>query len=98
MGNVTILLNQTGAKTIEVTGHSLGAAIAVMDAVMIKQNVPSDVDVVTRVFGLPRGGNQEWADFVDKTVRISFFKEIKILILGKLYLSRSRVLFIFTIR
>jgi len=68
LGNVTSLLESTGAQTIEVIGHSLGAAIAVMDAMMLTQNVDPSVNIVTRVFGLPRGGNQDWANFVDQTL------------------------------
>ena len=46
-----------------------GAAIAVMDAMMLKQVLGSSVEITTTVFGLPRGGNEEWANFVDQTVR-----------------------------
>lgn len=68
LGNVTAAVQSTGATTVEVVGHSLGAAIAVMDAVMLRQNLDSSVSVVTRVFGLPRSGNQDWANFVDQTL------------------------------
>jgi hypothetical protein len=43
-----------------------------MDAVFLRQNLDPDVDIVTRVFGLPRGGNQDWANFVDQTVSAVF--------------------------
>ncbi|KAJ7281985.1 alpha/beta-hydrolase [Mycena rebaudengoi] len=65
-------LASTGAKKVSVTGHSLGAAIASMTALMIKQAVPDDVDVVLTGFGLPRGGNKAWADFLDKEVGITW--------------------------
>ncbi|KAJ7828319.1 alpha/beta-hydrolase [Mycena leptocephala] len=55
-------------KKIVVTGHSLGAALATMTAVMIKDAVDPSVDVSMTGFGLPRGGNQGWADFLDSQV------------------------------
>ncbi|KAK7440380.1 hypothetical protein VKT23_017016 [Stygiomarasmius scandens] len=54
-----------GASKVLVTGHSLGAAIATLDAMMLRQELDPSVEVNTAVFGLPRVGNQEWADFVD---------------------------------
>ncbi|KAJ7887693.1 alpha/beta-hydrolase [Mycena leptocephala] len=57
-------LKSTGVKKIVVTGHSLGAALATMTAVMIKDAVDPSVDVSMTGFGLPRGGNQGWADFL----------------------------------
>jgi len=61
-------LKANNLKKVLVTGHSLGAAIAVMDAVMLKESLGPSVSVTTTVFGLPRGGNQAWADFVDDTL------------------------------
>jgi predicted lipase len=58
------------AKSVKIFGHSLGAAIAMLDALMIKAALP-DVPQQTVTFGLPRGGNQAFADFTDKQVRIS---------------------------
>ncbi|KZT32922.1 alpha/beta-hydrolase [Sistotremastrum suecicum HHB10207 ss-3] len=58
-----------------VTGHSLGAAIAVMDAIDIKTNILTGslagIKLDCVVFGLPRGGNQAWANFVDQTLGTS---------------------------
>ena len=47
-----------------------GASIATLDAMMLKEKLDPSVQVTTTVFGLPRVGNQEWADFVDATVRV----------------------------
>ncbi len=49
-------------------GHSLGAAIATLDATMLRMQLPSDVTVDSVVFGLPRVGNQQFADMVDAIV------------------------------
>ncbi|CAL1713892.1 unnamed protein product [Somion occarium] len=59
-------LNSTGFKRVLVTGHSLGAAVATLDGVMLRMNLPSDVTVDAVGFGLPRVGNQEFADMVDQ--------------------------------
>ncbi|KAJ7872431.1 alpha/beta-hydrolase [Mycena leptocephala] len=65
-------LKSTGLKKIVVTGHSLGAGLATMTAVMIKDAVDPSVDVSMTGFGLPRGGNQGWADFLDSQLGLSF--------------------------
>ena len=45
-----------------------GAAISTMDALMLKANLPSSIQIITTVFGLPRGGNQAFADMIDSIV------------------------------
>ena len=35
---------------------------------MLRTKLPASVHMTTTVFGLPRSGNQQWADFVDDTV------------------------------
>lgn len=62
-------LASTGYKNVLVTGHSLGAAVASLDAVMLKMALPSDVAINSVVFGLPRVGNAQWASLVDSLVR-----------------------------
>ncbi|KAJ7205859.1 alpha/beta-hydrolase [Mycena haematopus] len=65
-------LASTGVKKVVVTGHSLGAALATMTGAMIKDAVDSSVDVSVTGFGLPRGGNPAWADFLDSQVGVTF--------------------------
>ncbi|KAJ7132176.1 alpha/beta-hydrolase [Mycena epipterygia] len=65
-------LADTGVKKVVVTGHSLGAAIATMTGAMIKNAVDPSVEVSVSGFGLPRGGNQAWADFLDSGVGVTF--------------------------
>ncbi|KAJ8079377.1 hypothetical protein AAF712_010955 [Marasmius tenuissimus] len=57
---------------VRVTGHSLGAAIATLDSLMFKQELGDSIDLKTAVFGMPRSGNQEFADFVDTTLKDTF--------------------------
>ncbi|KAJ7473546.1 alpha/beta-hydrolase [Mycena latifolia] len=65
-------LASTGVNKVVVTGHSLGAALATMTGAMIKSAVDPSVNVVVTTFGLPRGGNQAWADFLDSNVGVTF--------------------------
>jgi hypothetical protein len=41
-----------------------------MTGAMIKSAVDPSVEVVVTTFGLPRGGNKAWADFLDSNVRL----------------------------
>jgi len=65
-------LADTGVKKVVVTGHSLGAAVATMTGAFIKTSVDPSISVSVNGFGLPRGGNQAWADFLDKQVGVTF--------------------------
>lgn len=65
-------LASTGVSKVVVTGHSLGAALATMTGAMIREAVDPSVDVVVTTFGLPRGGNTAWADFLDSNVGVTF--------------------------
>jgi len=61
-------LASTGATNVLVTGHSLGAAVATLDAMLLTENLDPSISMTTSVFGLPRVGNQAWADFVDSSL------------------------------
>ncbi|KAK7038426.1 Alpha/beta-hydrolase [Favolaschia claudopus] len=51
--------------SILVTGHSLGAAIALLDAVFLRQQLPSNTSIEVVGFGRPRVGNPTFATWVD---------------------------------
>ncbi|OJT14911.1 hypothetical protein TRAPUB_8534 [Trametes pubescens] len=68
MATVQSGLASTGFQRVLVTGHSLGAAVASLDAAMLRMALPADVQVESVVFGLPRVGNQEWADLFDTLI------------------------------
>lgn len=58
---VTNGLQAYNVSNVLVTGHSLGAAIGVMNGVFLKGLFGDQVNVTTHVFGLPRAGNSIWA-------------------------------------
>lgn len=57
------------ATSVIVTGHSLGAAIGLLDTMFLASKLDPSISIKSVGFGLPRVGNQEWADFVDRTVQ-----------------------------
>lgn len=61
-------LLDTSLTSVILTWHISGAAVAAMDALMLKMILPSSVEMTATLFGLPRGGNQEYADFIDSAV------------------------------
>jgi len=72
LSTVSSALKSNNANKVTVVGHSLGAAISVMDAIRLRQSLDASVQMTTTVFGLPRGGNQDWANFVDAQLGSTF--------------------------
>ncbi|KAF8320774.1 alpha/beta-hydrolase [Clavulina sp. PMI_390] len=58
----------TKSTHVVITGHSLGAAIALLDALYLPLHLPSGTTFSTAVFGLPRVGNPAFASYVDAHV------------------------------
>ena len=48
-----------------VIGHSLGAALALLDGVRLRLLLAATTDVKVIGYGMPRVGNQDFASFVD---------------------------------
>ncbi|VDC05154.1 unnamed protein product [Peniophora sp. CBMAI 1063] len=61
-------LSSSGYSKVLVTGHSLGAAISSLDALMLSMRLDSSIDITTTTFGTPRGGNQAFADLIDSRI------------------------------
>jgi len=79
LGAVTKGLADKNVNSVIVSGHSLGAALAIMTSVYLNQQLnnatvnpaatnPGKTTISTVVFGSPRGGNQAYADFVDQNL------------------------------
>ncbi|KAH9044012.1 Alpha/Beta hydrolase protein [Lactarius hengduanensis] len=60
-----LLAQHGGASSIAVTGHSLGAALALLDAVYLPLHLPAGTRVRMVGYGMPRVGNAAFADHVD---------------------------------
>jgi predicted lipase len=63
--SVQALLFQHNASSVVLTGHSLGAALALLDSVYLPLHLPPDTRVRTIGYGMPRVGNRAFADYVD---------------------------------
>ncbi|KAH9055743.1 lipase class 3 family protein [Lactarius vividus] len=58
-------LSAHSASSVTVVGHSLGAALALLDGVYLRLQLDATVNVRVIGYGLPRVGNQDFADWVD---------------------------------
>jgi predicted lipase len=58
-------LSMKGTSNVTVVGHSLGGALAVLDGVFLSLQLPKNVTVKVISYGMPRVGNQLFANFVD---------------------------------
>ncbi|KAI0703251.1 alpha/beta-hydrolase, partial [Earliella scabrosa] len=68
LAQVKTQLSQTGSTNVFVVGHSLGGALAEIDALYMTLNLPSSVHVKAVTFGTPRVGNPAWATLFDSKV------------------------------
>ncbi|CAE6418297.1 unnamed protein product [Rhizoctonia solani] len=68
LAGVKNLLSAHSATKVLAIGHSLGGAIATLDALYFKLNLPSTISIKAVTFGLPRVGNQAFADLIDSQI------------------------------
>jgi predicted lipase len=67
LSQIENIIKQNPNQTITITGHSLGAAISLFDALAIQNKFKnSTTKVETILFGSPRVGNQQFANLVDE--------------------------------
>jgi predicted lipase len=64
---VLTLLSQHSASSVVITGHSLGAALALLDSIYLPLHVPAGTRVSAFTYGMPRVGNAAFANYVDAT-------------------------------
>ncbi|KAH8104577.1 alpha/beta-hydrolase [Cristinia sonorae] len=62
------LIATKGATSVTLIGHSLGGAIAELDALFMKLNLPSNIHVKAVTYGTPRVGNAAWPAYFDAQV------------------------------
>lgn len=58
-------------KSVTMVGHSLGAAITLLDSVYLPLWLPAGTTFTTIGYGLPRVGNQAFANYVDANVHLT---------------------------
>jgi predicted lipase len=65
LAEVKKLISSKGATSVTTVGHSLGGAIATLDALYFKLNLPSNIAIKSVTYGTPRVGNSSFAQFFD---------------------------------
>ncbi|KAJ8522418.1 hypothetical protein ONZ45_g1007 [Pleurotus djamor] len=68
LAEVKRLLAANNAKKVALVGHSLGGALAELDALYMTLNLPSDIAIKAMTFGTPRVGNDAFAALIDSKV------------------------------
>lgn len=62
---VQAALSKYSTNTVTMVGHSLGAAISLLDLVYLPLHLPSGLTYKMYGYGMPRVGNQAFADYID---------------------------------
>ncbi|KAI0248631.1 Alpha/Beta hydrolase protein [Lactifluus subvellereus] len=68
LAEVKRLMAEHSVTKVILTGHSLGGALAELDALFMKLNLPAGTTVRGVTFGTPRIGNAAWAAFFDSQI------------------------------
>ncbi|KAH9985066.1 alpha/beta-hydrolase [Russula compacta] len=68
LAEVKRLLVEYSSTQVILIGHSLGGALAELDSLFMKLNLPKGTIVRGVTFGTPRVGNEAWAAFFDSRV------------------------------
>ncbi|KAG5648525.1 hypothetical protein DXG03_003136 [Asterophora parasitica] len=69
LAEVKSLVASKGAKSVTVIGHSLGGALAELDALYLSLNLPAGTSIRARTYGTPRVGNEAFATLLDSKIR-----------------------------
>jgi pimeloyl-ACP methyl ester carboxylesterase len=56
LATVKRIIAEKGATKVTSVGHSLGGALALLEGLHLRLNLPAGIDVITRTFGQPRVG------------------------------------------
>jgi len=74
LAQVKNLIRTKGATSVVVVGHSMGGAIAELDTIYLRLNLPSSVPVRGVTYGTPRVGNPAWANWFNSQVNGNFIR------------------------
>ncbi|KAF9012416.1 Alpha/Beta hydrolase protein [Cyathus striatus] len=81
------LMTVKNTKNVATIGHSLGGALAELDALFLTLNLPSDTSIQSVTFGTPRVGNAAFAQLIDTKVpnfkRVNNEKDIVPIVPGR---------------
>ncbi|KAF9515486.1 hypothetical protein BS47DRAFT_1360935 [Hydnum rufescens UP504] len=72
------ILSDHSITKVTVIGHSLGAAVAMIDTVYLQLHLPSSTSLKFIGHGTPRVGNQAFADYVDATDPIPIVPDLSL--------------------
>ncbi|KAG6381819.1 Alpha/Beta hydrolase protein [Boletus reticuloceps] len=64
-------MSEYGTTSVTMVGHSLGAAISLLDSVYLPLWLPAGTTFKTVTYGLPRVGNQAFANYVDANLHLT---------------------------
>ncbi|KAL4061893.1 Alpha/Beta hydrolase protein [Scleroderma yunnanense] len=67
---VQTAMSKYGTSSVTIIGHSLGAAISLLDSVYLLLHLPGGTSFNTITHGLPRVGNQAFANYVDANLHL----------------------------
>jgi hypothetical protein len=59
------------SASVSLVGHSLGGALALLDSVYLPLHLPTTTKFQTFTYGMPRVGNQAFADYVDANTHLT---------------------------
>ncbi|KAF8757628.1 Alpha beta-hydrolase [Rhizoctonia solani] len=62
------VIAERSATKVTLVGHSLGGALAALDALYLKLNLASTIAIKAVTYGQPRVGNQEFADLFQQKI------------------------------
>ncbi|KAI0003731.1 alpha/beta-hydrolase [Russula compacta] len=68
LAEVQRLLVQYSSTNVVLVGHSLGGALAELDSLFLKLNLPEGTTIRGVTYGTPRAGNEAWSTFFDSQI------------------------------
>jgi len=77
LANVQLTMSRYNVNSVTMVGHSLGAALALLEAVYLPKHLPKTTVFQSVVYGLPRVGNKDFANYVDANVRLTHINNLK---------------------
>lgn len=74
LAEVKSLLSKYDSTLVYTVGHSLGGALAQLDALYLKLNLASSITIKSETFGTPRVGNPAYAAYFDSLLAGNFHR------------------------